>query len=104
MGGKMQELTEQLKTKRVTGTAGAGMIEVEANGLGEVLTVRIDQTLIDKQDKELIEDLLPAAINAVREKSQALHAEQMQGLTGGMDLPDMSELLANLGDDAPPVS
>ena len=99
MGGKMQQLSEELKTKRVVGTAGAGLVEVEANGLGETLSVRIDPTLIEKQDRELIEDLLPAAINAAREKAQALHAEQMQGLTGGINLPGMSELLGGLGGD-----
>jgi len=97
MGGKVEQLNEQMKTKRVTGSAGAGMVEVEANGLGEVLAVRIDPTLFEKQDRELLEDLLPAAINAAREKSQALHAEQMQTLTGGMNLPGMGELLGQLG-------
>ena len=101
MGGKMQQLTEELKTKRVVGSAGAGMVEVEANGVGEVLAVRIDPTLIEKQDRELLEDLLPAAINAAREKAQALHAEQMQSLTGGMNLPGMEDLLGGLGKTPP---
>lgn len=101
MGGKMQQLSEELKTKRVVGNAGAGMVEVEANGLGEVLAVRIDPSLIEKQDRELLEDLLPAAINSAREKAQALHAEQMQSLTGGMNLPGMGDLLGQLGGDPP---
>ncbi len=101
MGGKMQELTEQLKTKRVVGSAGAGMVEVEANGLGEALAVRIDPTLIEKQDRELLEDLLPAAINAAQQKAKALHAEQMQSLTGGLNLPGMEDLLGNLGGNTP---
>jgi len=97
MGGKMQELTESLKTKRVVGSAGAGMIEVEANGLGEALAVRIDPALIEKQDRELLEDLLPAAFNAAQQKAKALHAEQMQSLTGGLNLPGMENLLDGLG-------
>ena len=101
MGGKMQQLSEELKTKRVVGSAGAGMVEVEANGLGEILAVRIDPTLVEKQDRELLEDLLPAAINAAREKAQALHAEQMQTLTGGLNLPGMSEMLGGLSPDSP---
>lgn len=101
MGGKMQQITEELKTKRVTGNAGAGMVEVEANGLGEVLAVRIDPTLIEKQDRELLEDLLPAAINAAQQKAKALHAEQMQSLTGGINLPGMSDLLGGLGGNPP---
>ena len=102
MGGKMQQLTEELKTKRVTGSAGAGLVEVEANGLGEALAVRIDQSLIDKQDRELMEDLLPAAINAAQQKAKAIHAEQMQALTGGLNLPGMEDLLGGLG-GAPPT-
>ena len=53
MGGKMQQLTEELKAKRVVGNAGGGMVEVEANGLGEAIAVRIDPALIEKQDREL---------------------------------------------------
>ena len=60
MSGKMEQLTAELKTKRVTGAAGGGLVEVDCNGLGEALAVRIDPSLIEKQDRELIEDLLPA--------------------------------------------
>jgi len=97
MGGKMQQLTEELKTKRVTGTAGAGLVEVEANGVGEILAVRIDPSLFAKQDREFVEDLLPAAINAAAQKSKELYAEQMQSLAGGLNLPGLSEALGQLG-------
>ena len=93
----MQQLNEQLKSKRVTGTAGAGLVEVEANGAGEVLAVRIDPSLIEKQDRELIEDLLPAAINAVKQKVQELHAAEMQQLTGGLNLSGLEEMFGGLG-------
>ncbi len=101
MGGKMQELTETMRAKRVHGAAGGGMVEVEANGLGEVLAVRIDQSLIDKQDRELLEDLLPAAINTAQQKAKQLHAEEMQALTGGLNLPGMSDMLGSLGGNPP---
>lgn len=101
MGGKMKELSAELKSKRVVGSAGAGMVEVEANGLGEVLAVRIDPSLIEKQDRELIEDLLPAAINAASAKAKELHAEQMQTLTGGLNIPGMTEALEQFGGDNP---
>ena len=102
MGGKMQQLSEELKAKRVTGSAGAGLIEVDANGIGEVLAVRIDPSLIEKQDRELIEDLLPSAINAARQKAQQLHSESMQSLTGGMNIPGLNEALEQLGDEGTP--
>ena len=101
MGGKMEQLNEELKSKRVVGKAGAGMVEVQANGLGEVLAVRIDPTLIEKQDRELLEDLLPAACNDARSKAQQLHAEHLQQLTGGLNLPGLSEALGQAGPAAP---
>ena len=97
MGGKMQQLSEELKAKKVVGKAGAGMVEVDANGLGEVLAVRIDQSLFEKQDREFLEDLLPAAINDAQQKAKQLHAEQMQGLTGGLNIPGLSEALGQMG-------
>ena len=101
MGGKMEQLSEQLKTERVVGSAGAGMVEVEANGLGEALAVRIDPSLFEKQDRELVEDLLPAAINAAQQKARQLHAEKMQAITGDLNLPGLGEAMQQLGDPPP---
>lgn len=101
MGGKLQQINEDLKRKRVTGSAGAGMVEADANGLGEILAVRIDPSLIEKQDREMIEDLMPAAINAARQKAQQLHAESMQELTGGLNLPGLSDALGGLNETPP---
>ena len=70
-----------------TGSSGGGMVEVEANGVGEVLSVRIDPALFARGDREMIEDLLPAAINQTLDKVKQLHNEAMQSVTGGMDLP-----------------
>lgn len=97
MSGKMQQLTEELKSKRVTGSSGAGLVVVEANGVGEILAVRIDPSLFAKQDRELVEDLLPAAINAAQQKSKELYSQQVQSLTGGLNLPGLSEALGQLG-------
>ena len=101
MGGKMQQMTQELKAKRVTGSAGAGMVEVDANGVGDILAVRRDPSLFAKQDREMVEDLLPAAINAAQQKAKELYAEQMKSLTGGMNLPGLSEALGSLGSGPP---
>jgi DNA-binding YbaB/EbfC family protein len=101
MGSKMQQLSAELKTKKVTGSAGGGLVEVDANGLGEALAVRIDPSLFAKQDRELLEDLLPAAINAAQQKAKELHAEQMQSLAGGMNIPGLSDALGGLGNMQP---
>jgi DNA-binding YbaB/EbfC family protein len=97
MSGKMEQMTQELRTKRVTGSAGAGMVEAEANGMGEIMAVRIDPDLFAKQDREMVEDLLPAAINAAQKKAKELYAEQMKSLTGGMNLPGHGEALGSLG-------
>ena len=102
MGSKMQQLNVELKAKRVTGSAGGGLVEIDANGLGEALAVRIDPSLIAKQDRELLEDLLPAAINAAQQKAKELHAESMQSLAGGMNIPGLSDALGGLGNMQPP--
>ncbi|MEX0586771.1 MAG: YbaB/EbfC family nucleoid-associated protein [Pirellulales bacterium] len=101
-GGKMQLLQEELKTKRATGAAGGGLVEVEVNGLGEALAVRIDPALVAKGDREMIEDLLPAAFNSAQQKAKALHAEAMQSLTGGIPLPGLQDALSQLTGGGPP--
>jgi DNA-binding YbaB/EbfC family protein len=101
MSGKFEQLSADLKAKRVTGAAGGGLVEVDCNGLGDALAVRIDPSLIEKQDRELLEDLLPGAINAARQKAKELHAEMMQQLTGGLQIPGLADTMANLGAGLP---
>jgi hypothetical protein len=101
MGAKMKAISEELKTKRATGSAGGGLVEVDVNGVGEALAVRIDPALFAKGDREMVEDLLPAAFNAAREKANLLHTEAMQSLTGGMSLPGLEDALAQLGGQPP---
>lgn len=93
IGGKMQGIQAELKEARVTGAAGGGLVEVDANGLGEALAVRIDPSLMEKQDKELIEDLLPAAFNNAAAKAKEKHMEAMREATGGLDLPGLDGLM-----------
>ena len=102
MGSKLEKINEELRGKRVTGQAGGGLIEVEANGLGEVQAVRIDDSLIEQGDREMIEDLLPAAIRSAQAKAKQLHIESMQSLTGGAPLPGLADMLGNLaGNEGP---
>jgi len=96
MGGRLQQIAEELKTKRVEGTAGGGLVTVEVNGAGEVLSCRIDPSLITSGDRELIEDLVPAAMNQALAKSRELHAEAMKSLTAGLDMPGMNDMLSQL--------
>lgn len=96
MGGRLKQIAEELKTKRVEGTAGGGLVTVEVNGVGEVLSCRIDPSLVTSGDRELIEDLVPAAMNQALAKSRELHAEAMKSLTAGLDVPGMNDMLSQL--------
>ncbi|MFK7768943.1 MAG: YbaB/EbfC family nucleoid-associated protein [Mariniblastus sp.] len=104
MGPKMQEAMEELKTKSVTGSAGGGMVTVNANGMGEVSSVVVDPVLAEKNDLEMVLDLLPAAINDANVKTKQLYAEAMQPVTGDLPIPgDMGNMLKQImgGDDSP---
>jgi DNA-binding YbaB/EbfC family protein len=104
MGSKLEALNEELKNQRATGTAGGGMVTVETNGAGDVISCRLDPSIIG--DQELIEDLIPAAVNQALAKSKQLHAEAMRGLAAGFDLPGLDSALSkfvdpNSAQDAP---
>jgi nucleoid-associated protein EbfC len=98
MSGKMQAMQDELRNKRTTGAAGGGMVEVDMNGLAEVLAVRIDPGLFAKGDREMIEDLLPAAYNAAQQKAKLLHTEALQQITGGLNLPGLNDSFSQLGE------
>jgi DNA-binding YbaB/EbfC family protein len=102
MGTRLQTLQEELKSKRVTGSAGGGMVEVEANGAGEILSIRISPELFGKGDREMVEDLLPGAVNQALQKGKQLHAEAMQQMTGGLELPGLQDALSGLSGDNEP--
>ncbi len=91
--GRMQGLNEKLGGMRVTGSAGGGMIDVEVNGLTEVLGCKIDEQLIAGGDRELIEDLVVTAMNQAVAKAKGLHAQAMQEMTGDIELPGLGDAL-----------
>ncbi|MEM7783000.1 MAG: YbaB/EbfC family nucleoid-associated protein [Planctomycetota bacterium] len=94
MGPKMQEAMEKLKDEKVIGSAGGGMVSVEANGAGQILSVQVDPVLAEKNDLEMVTDLLPAAINDALMKQKQLHVEAMQSVTGDLPLPgNMDDML-----------
>ena len=94
MGPRMQEQMEKLKSKTVHGASGGGMIKVQANGIGQILSVVIDPALSGQSDVEMIQDLLPAAINDALEKQQQLRMEVMQSVTEDLPLPgNMEDML-----------
>jgi DNA-binding YbaB/EbfC family protein len=96
MSGKMQEISSQLRGQKVEGVSGGGMVKVEANGLGEVLKVRIDPQLLAGGDGEMIEDLLPAAINDASAKAKALHAQAVKSMTADMNVPGLNDAIEKM--------
>jgi nucleoid-associated protein EbfC len=101
MGGKLQSLNEELKKRRVIGRSGADLVEVEANGIGQVLRVTIDPGLIERRDREMLEDLLPAAVNQALAKAKEMHADALRELTGGMNLPPLDDLMSKIQEQGP---
>jgi hypothetical protein len=104
IGGQMDKLTEELKTRRAVGSAGGGLVEIEINGVLEVLRCHVDLQLIAQGDRELIEDLVVAAVNQAMAKGKQLHAAAIKDLTGGMQLPGLQEALEKLGNLEPPAA
>lgn len=87
MQAKMQEMQETLAELEVTGSSGAGMCQVTLNGKGEAKRVQIDPSLVTPDDAGVLEDLILAAINDARAKADERSREEMQKLTGGLQLP-----------------
>jgi DNA-binding YbaB/EbfC family protein len=86
---EMERIQEELANKTVEGTAGGGMVKVVANGKQEILEVKIDPEVVNKDDVEMLEDLIVAAVNQAREKAAELQAEDMAKLTGGLKIPGL---------------
>ena len=84
---KMAEAQEKVETLEAEGISGGGIVKITINGKNNVTSVNIDETAIDKNEKEILEDLIVAAFNDARDKIQRKIAEEMSSLTGGIKLP-----------------
>ena len=87
MQAKMQEMQEKLESMEVEGASGAGMVAVTLNGRGEMKRVKIDPKLADPAEMEMVEDLIVAAHADAKRKIETMASEEMQKITGGMQLP-----------------
>jgi DNA-binding YbaB/EbfC family protein len=87
MQSKMQEMQATLEAMEIEGVAGAGMVTVTLSGKSELKRVRIDPKLADPAEMEMLEDLILAAHADAKQKIEAVTAEEMQKVTGGMQLP-----------------
>ncbi|GLQ05431.1 YbaB/EbfC family nucleoid-associated protein [Sneathiella chinensis] len=87
MQAKMAEMQKALESHELTGASGAGMVEITLNGKGEMRGITIDPSLIDAEEKEMLEDLIKAAHADARAKVDAYSQEKMKEMTGGLQLP-----------------
>ena len=87
MKQKMEELQKELGKEEVTGTSGGGLVSVVMTCKGAVKSLNVDPALINKDDSEVMEDLIVASMNDARQKADAKMAEETQKAMGDLGLP-----------------
>ncbi len=87
MQGRFQKIQEELQRITVSGSAGGGMVTVEANGQGAIQRIKIDPSVVNAADVEMLEDLVLVAVTEAQKKAQAQAQQELGKLTGGMPLP-----------------
>jgi len=87
MQKKMEDMQAALEAATMEGVAGAGMVRVTLNGKGQMRGIVIDPKLADPAEMEMLQDLVVAAHEDAKRKIEAMAAEEMQKVTGGMNLP-----------------
>ena len=84
---KMAEAQKKVESLEAEGTSGGGLIKIIIDGKNNVKSVKIDDSLISKEDVEILEDLILAAFNDGKEKIQKKISDEMSSITGGLQLP-----------------
>lgn len=92
MQEKMAKIQQDLAQKTIAGSSGGGMVMVTVNGQGDVISVSIEKDVIDPGESEMLQDLIVAATNDAIRKSKELSKQEMAQLTGGLNLPGLSNL------------
>ena len=87
MQSRLQEIQDELQQMTVSAAAGGGMVTVQADGKGQVRSVKIDPSVVNPNDVEMLEDLVLVAVAEAQKKAAALAQEEMGKLTGGLNLP-----------------
>ena len=88
---QMQEnLQRQLKQTKVEATAGGGMVSVVMNGVKEIQSLTIDPEVVSRDDVEMLQDLIVAAITDAQRRADYLVSQQMGGMMGGLKIPGLT--------------
>ncbi len=101
MGTRLQAIQEDLKKQRAVGRAGADLVVVVNDQPTGKRASYLDQGLVQRGDREMLEDLIPAAVNQALAKSKEMHRDAMKELTGGMSMPPFDDLIAMADQGAP---
>ncbi len=89
MQQKMQEIQEKSEAITQEGTAGGGMVVATVNGKGQLLRIKIDPSIVNKEDIEMLEDLIIAAFNDAKNKIDENMNKEMSSITGGLNIPGL---------------
>ena len=89
MQSRMAKIQEQLAGKTVQGSSGGGMVQVTINGQFHVTAVQIEPSVINAAEKQMLEDLILAAMNDGMRKARELASSEMSKLTGGFKIPGL---------------
>lgn len=87
MQGRMQRMQDDLQNMTLTGTAGGGMVTADVNGQGSVKRIKIDASVVNPADTEMLEDLVTVAVADAQRKAQERQQQEMANMTGGMNPP-----------------
>ena len=93
MQEKMAKIQQDLAKKTISGSAGGGMVQVTVNGQGEVLSTSIEKAVVDVEEIEMLQDLIVAATNDALRKAKELSKNELAQLTGGLNLPGLSQFM-----------
>ncbi|MBU0599901.1 YbaB/EbfC family nucleoid-associated protein [bacterium] len=92
VGAKMSQVQEELAKLTVTVTSGGGMVTVTANGQKEITEIKIEPEIIKADEKEMLEDLIQAAVNEALSRVNEMTNEEMKKITGGLNIPGLGGL------------
>lgn len=87
MQGRLTQMQTELAQQTVTGSAGGGMVTATADGRGQIRSIRVDQSVAEEGDVEMLEDLVLAAVNEAQRKAEDLYRSELSKVTGGLPLP-----------------
>ncbi len=87
MQARMADMQKKLEGLTVEGQSGGGLVKVKMTGKSAVTAIEIDPSLLKPEEKEIVEDLLIAALSDAKVKAEAVMAEEMKAVTGGMPMP-----------------